>query len=722
MIFIFSDHEYEPINPPPEPIPAPTYTNNVTPVIKTLDTKPPETKQADITLDKHAELFNGEKMLRIPLDSELVVPEDVKRSPSKERKQTPKPPDTPETSRAEDISTLSTSQVDSSALEHLPLKKESRKKTKAPKETSEEQPTMKEKFKTQTDKMKTKLKGIKKPSFAIPSKIQRPQFQRPKFQKPKINIPKIERPKIDTSKIKMPAMPKMPPMKMPPMPKMPKVNIPKVKTSQLSFPSFSLPRTKRQSQEDRTITTTESSVGSKPNIFDFRTYPRLFDRSKKAKMTEAEEVTSSGTDNPPIEIATVPRRKKGPVGMRWAKKFSDIHYADVEPKPTASELSDTQRADSLERRMEADLRFTEALEAEEEMREYERENQAIHQQADTKLPDRWSHGSFHRHDPEEPAQMELNGGPRELDDNQHSERSSVGSSGSRRRRGVLEEIDSDEFFLRQKGISQDNIQTQMYLNSEIREAFRQPVNALSQMSDVPKRYDSREFEMDGSDASIPKPHRPKRKHLKKTKKIKRTPHASHEKVTYDRESVNTEPEEYPKGYKPEIPKRGRKIKQLESEPSQEADESVVDDVPSAPIARHDSDNLSLPNIIGYVDKDINKEYERYLQDEDLMYENEMMKDKEQPEIMISGGAENGFPPYEIAQKDIDKFLEESGLTDTPKPPTRRHRSLRSLDISEHDSIIGEFNRDKLTDIPPQQVSFSFYKTSNSDTYENFCFR
>lgn len=43
---------------------------------------------------------------------------------------------------------------------------------------------------------------------------------------------------------------------------------------------------------------------------------------------------------------------------------------------------------------------------------------------------------------------------------------SSGSSCERRRRGVIEEIDSDEFFLREKGISQENMR--FTLISEIR--------------------------------------------------------------------------------------------------------------------------------------------------------------------------------------------------------------------------------------------------------------
>lgn len=62
---------------------------------------------------------------------------------------------------------------------------------------------------------------------------------------------------------------------------------------------------------------------------------------------------------------------------------------------------------------------------------------------------------------------------------------SSGSSSVRRRKGVLEEIDDDEFFLRQKGISKDNIQMGEYISSAIKEGLSHPKNALADMD----RYD-----------------------------------------------------------------------------------------------------------------------------------------------------------------------------------------------------------------------------------------
>ncbi|XP_058120902.1 microtubule-associated protein futsch-like [Anopheles ziemanni] len=62
---------------------------------------------------------------------------------------------------------------------------------------------------------------------------------------------------------------------------------------------------------------------------------------------------------------------------------------------------------------------------------------------------------------------------------------SSGSSSARRRKGVLEEIDDDEFFLRQKGISKDDIQMGEYISSAIKEGLSHPKNALADMG----RYD-----------------------------------------------------------------------------------------------------------------------------------------------------------------------------------------------------------------------------------------
>lgn len=53
------------------------------------------------------------------------------------------------------------------------------------------------------------------------------------------------------------------------------------------------------------------------------------------------------------------------------------------------------------------------------------------------------------------------------------ETQSSGSSCDRRRTGVIEDIDDDEFFLRQRGVSQDNAEISQYISTAIREGLSQ---------------------------------------------------------------------------------------------------------------------------------------------------------------------------------------------------------------------------------------------------------
>ncbi|XP_014222834.1 uncharacterized protein LOC106649756 isoform X2 [Trichogramma pretiosum] len=66
---------------------------------------------------------------------------------------------------------------------------------------------------------------------------------------------------------------------------------------------------------------------------------------------------------------------------------------------------------------------------------------------------------------------------------------SSGSSCERRRRGVIEEIGSDEFFLRAKGISQENMRFQLI--DEIRDAIRPRNNATAAVQDSPPKRPQR---------------------------------------------------------------------------------------------------------------------------------------------------------------------------------------------------------------------------------------
>jgi len=229
------------------------------------------------------------------------------------------------------------------------------------------------------------------------------------------------------------------------LPERPKFNLPeraKFKMPQkINLSSLTKPLRERQAQ-------TKSSTEPKRNVFDinFSTYPRMF--SKKSK-DRGEYATSSpkmarAATPPPAPIHPV-ARKKVPVGERWANRFDDIKYVD----DRASEIS--QRSDRTD--------------PSESFSDFHDKDFAITDDLENGLPP-----------------------PRALSTksslSRHSDREIESSRGSldHHRKGVLEEIDSDQFFLRQRGISDDDIDMGKYLSEEIREAFKGPVvNALKQL-------------------------------------------------------------------------------------------------------------------------------------------------------------------------------------------------------------------------------------------------
>lgn len=84
---------------------------------------------------------------------------------------------------------------------------------------------------------------------------------------------------------------------------------------------------------------------------------------------------------------------------------------------------------------------------------------------------------------------------------------SSGSSSERRRHGVIEEIDSDEFFLREKGISEEDMDMGRYLANEIRDALRAAVENEAPIA--PERT-KRSKSMRSSKENSETPSRPKR--------------------------------------------------------------------------------------------------------------------------------------------------------------------------------------------------------------------
>ncbi|XP_048515403.1 uncharacterized protein LOC105686135 isoform X2 [Athalia rosae] len=463
-------------------------------------------------------------------------------------------------------------QVDSSALEELPLRRGAR--------------GLPQKLRNQAGKLRSRLRSIQRPKFSLGRERQKTekvkQQTKPdksttaatnitttttttttkKSERPRFSLP--ERPRFsfpDRAKFAMPERPRL-----------------NIKRPNLSLPS--LGRAKKPLKDRQS--TGESNTGSKRNIFDVSTYPRLFDKRSKSRGDYATSSPIASRGQSP-ETATVPRvKKKPPVGAGWVQRFSDIRYADDEPegaverskpwrRPSLEEprvssrsggnaesagripweesdetydarypTTEFEEADSREDATHADAEETERNEDSEgatpeerrtttggppplpgegpgapppprapeedssEATGLPREDWAPGYEADeVEVPEGYSGDTGG--DEEEEAEEEEQGGyggrfmpidppsktyaarvesslDEEISGRSDREQQSSGSSGDRRRRGVLEEIDSDEFFLRARGISGDDVNVGRFIATEIRDAFRSTgANALADL-------------------------------------------------------------------------------------------------------------------------------------------------------------------------------------------------------------------------------------------------
>ncbi|KAK3913633.1 Periaxin [Frankliniella fusca] len=155
----------------------------------------------------------------------------------------------------------------------------------------------------------------------------------------------------------------------------------------------------------------------------------------------------------------------------------DLEVVDHEARKALAEAkAAAEREAAFQAQMEAER---EAEEAAAQMAEYRR--QAQFQQQHGRSP---RHGRYPRTEADEYDHEQ------DASDSDRENRSS-GTSSERHRRGVIEEIDSDEFFLRQKGISREDVD----VGREIREALRPSADYMDDDDDV---------------APSPRPQRPQR--------------------------------------------------------------------------------------------------------------------------------------------------------------------------------------------------------------------
>ncbi|XP_037933497.1 uncharacterized protein LOC119668150 isoform X4 [Teleopsis dalmanni] len=526
------DHEYEPIGVP---------VNGEKPVIKK------ESSPAPVQAQNKSKI----KMEIDTVRDEMKAAEDLQRD--FEEQYFSSATTTPRTESRTD-NEIHTSQVDTSALEELPLKPENRKKgfmASAQDRTRKMQAGLK----SQAGKLKTKLRSpAKKPPAGSPKAKDRKRFKAPEFSK--IKMPEIKRP--DMSKLKE--------LKRPEFTKFNKPDMSKFKLPE-KFSTLKLRRSKslkenETSPEDEIsgITTEapsskvqESQPQKKIFEFNFGTYPRAFRKKKKPvepePLLDAGTGTGTGTEGlsvitstetqPSVESSSSPQgdRGPGPVRSRWADKFSDVSYNDSEGsryRRYGSEQESFDRESSLERRMREDLEDT-GSEAPMELgilggvadnkqfAEFDEENRAIHeisnlragefkrrpmvhQDSDLRSEDSkeavgWTDKEIQKNKLLRHAELEAEASylKYSYDDGIAQETHSTASSG---KKVVMEEIDDDEFFLRKRGISQDNIELRQYITNAIREGYDTPINALQHVGQSSERMEFGEY-----DVPPPKPRR-----------------------------------------------------------------------------------------------------------------------------------------------------------------------------------------------------------------------
>nr|XP_014285734.1 titin isoform X2 [Halyomorpha halys] len=355
----------------------------------------------------------------------------------------------------------------------------------SPESTSAEQApqseTFQDRIKSQADKFRSKLKGISKPKITMPQrpKIKLPERpnikmpEMPKFklpERPKFNLP--ERPKFnfpDRPKFHLPERPKF---HMPEKPKFlterPKFKFGSEKKPKPAKGKKPNPSSLRRPLRDVVTISSQSTPGSTQNIFDtfkFRTYPRFFKKKKKEQLEQ--KMSSFDTESSP-STPPQPRVKAPHQDTEWVTAYSGLQYADEEEDEDVGPRG---------------------------------ERIPIPEFATMEKFSKTSHDDYL----EESANIEASVAKAESMNSVVSEKGSSGSSSMRRRAGVIEEIDSDEFFVRQKGLSREDVDVSRYLSLEIRDAFRQPKNALASLDN--DLYDEDEPEIKFSEI----PRAPQRK-------------------------------------------------------------------------------------------------------------------------------------------------------------------------------------------------------------------
>lgn len=338
---------------------------------------------------------------------------------------------------------VSTSQVDSSALEQLPLKRDSRSKNFDGNEKNLHQRFKDStgKLKIQAGKLKMKLQNIKTNKLERSERSKINSQQHPKFKMPeraKFSLP--ERPKFtlpDKRKFSLPDRPKFKKFTLPERPKLNVPDFPKFKMPdrpKINFPSL------RRKKEYKIETDTSNSMSDLKSVtkvdFEAKTYPRLFSRKKKTELKKTSSSPILNREETPPPTFTFEQFKKCkedptsyiPDSPEQPREYGTIDNGDIE---FDNEMRNRRH---FETTYDFDKLGTEYMDDEPEISNFDDENGE---------PD------------VSPSKQEYT--------------------------HVITEINNDEFFVRPRGISREDIQVREYLNDETRQAFKNPKNILALM-------------------------------------------------------------------------------------------------------------------------------------------------------------------------------------------------------------------------------------------------
>lgn len=516
---------------------------------------------------------------------------------------------------------VSTSQVDSSALENLPLKRGSRPKN-TDSHDSKLQQRIKEgtgKLKNQAGKLKTKLQNMKtsmpeRPKISFP---ERAKFKMP--ERPKISFP--ERPKFslpDRRKFSLPDRPKFKKINISEklnlgdrkkftLPERPKFNVPDLskfkmpERPKINFPSLGK---KKEYKVDTTESESATDVKNVSSVeFEAKTFPRLFGRKKKR--AELQKTSSSPTlereDTPPPNF-TFTRMKKA-----TQEPSSYIPDSPKQPREYGNIDNVNNYDDEFGRRKQFETTY---------------DFDKIH----TDYLDETPH----------------------FGDNLNASSIPNLSPSKQEYTHVINEIDNDEFFVRPRGISRENIQVREYLSDEIRQAFKIPKNVLASM---------------GSNSMVDD----KNVYINEPEADPELTMDYNEPIRYSNEDLNDRDDGY-YTFPPVRPSRGKR-KKKEPEPEPE------------------------PQRIPYIDDNMNASLQFSEVDLGLNEDHEMEGYVVGGSGQISEGTKLNFSPpidsgmiHEYANDDILEYPENVPIQSQTLPmPPKRKRKIGSKDL-RHSSL------------------------------------